>query len=245
MGRRPGRAERAAGDVGVPARLGERARQVARDLAGPAAREEHQRRHDARHGPDATRARGWRLPAPGGALDDPGTLPPSTDHAAPVTFDARSEQRNTIAAAISSSVPKRPERRLGRRGLEHLLAGAARARRDLVGQAALAGPRARSPPGPARPRSRARRGRVASANSAAEREQGGLRDRVGGVASSEGRLPDDEHTFTIRPPPASAIARRERAHQAQRGHHVELPLLLPVGVGRARRAGAAGSCRRC
>jgi hypothetical protein len=37
-----------------------------------------------------------------------GTEPPSTDQAAPTTFEAGSEHRNTIAAAISSSRPKRP-----------------------------------------------------------------------------------------------------------------------------------------
>ena len=37
-----------------------------------------------------------------------GTAPPSTDQAAPATFDAGSEHRNTITAAISSSVPSRP-----------------------------------------------------------------------------------------------------------------------------------------
>jgi hypothetical protein len=35
-------------------------------------------------------------------------VPPSTDHAAPVTVEARSEQRKTITLAISSSVAKRP-----------------------------------------------------------------------------------------------------------------------------------------
>ena len=36
------------------------------------------------------------------------TTPPSTDHAAPATLEARSEQRNAITAAISSASPKRP-----------------------------------------------------------------------------------------------------------------------------------------
>ena len=35
-------------------------------------------------------------------------VPPSTDHAAPVTFEARSEHRNTTTAAISSGSPRRP-----------------------------------------------------------------------------------------------------------------------------------------
>jgi hypothetical protein len=37
-----------------------------------------------------------------------GTAPPSTDHAAPATFEAGSEHRNTTTAAISSSVANRP-----------------------------------------------------------------------------------------------------------------------------------------
>ena len=37
-----------------------------------------------------------------------GTVPPSTDQAAPTTFDAASEQRNAITAATSSSDPIRP-----------------------------------------------------------------------------------------------------------------------------------------
>ena len=37
-----------------------------------------------------------------------GTTPPSTDHAAPVTYEAASEHRNAITAAISCSVPRRP-----------------------------------------------------------------------------------------------------------------------------------------
>jgi hypothetical protein len=36
------------------------------------------------------------------------TVPPSTDHAAPATFEARSEQRNVITAAISPASAKRP-----------------------------------------------------------------------------------------------------------------------------------------
>ena len=37
-----------------------------------------------------------------------GTEPPSTDQAAPATFEAGSEQRNTITAATSAERPKRP-----------------------------------------------------------------------------------------------------------------------------------------
>jgi len=37
-----------------------------------------------------------------------GTEPPSTDQAAPATFEACSEQRKTITAAISCADPSRP-----------------------------------------------------------------------------------------------------------------------------------------
>ena len=36
-----------------------------------------------------------------------GTVPPSALHAAPVTYEARSEQRNAITAAISSGSASR------------------------------------------------------------------------------------------------------------------------------------------
>ncbi len=39
-----------------------------------------------------------------------GTVPPSTDHAAPATLDAASEHRNTITAAISPGLGRRPRR---------------------------------------------------------------------------------------------------------------------------------------
>src|SRR3954454_19990668 len=64
-------------------------------------------------------SRGWRQARPDAGkvreTDDSGhyykkngTAPPSTDHDAPVTFDACSEQRKTITAAISSGSPRRP-----------------------------------------------------------------------------------------------------------------------------------------
>src|SRR5438132_832484 len=37
-----------------------------------------------------------------------GTEPPSTDHATPATFEACSEQRKTMTAAISCAEPRRP-----------------------------------------------------------------------------------------------------------------------------------------
>ena len=73
-------------------------------------------------------------------LEHVGTAPPSTAHAAPATFDARSEHRNAITAATSSSVPIRPSGGLGAGGVEHLVARLAGARRDLVRQPALGRP---------------------------------------------------------------------------------------------------------
>ena len=69
-----------------------------------------------------------------------GTAPPSTAQAAPVTFEARSEQRNAITAAISSSVPMRPSGGLDRVASSTSSRGLAGALRDLVGQAAVALP---------------------------------------------------------------------------------------------------------
>jgi hypothetical protein len=40
-----------------------------------------------------------------------GTVPPSADQAAPVTYEARSEARNAITAAISSGSARRPSGR--------------------------------------------------------------------------------------------------------------------------------------
>ena len=53
---------------------------------------------------------------------------------------------------------------------------------------------------------------------------------------ADGRLPDEEHTLTIRPQPRSAMAGRRGAHQSHGRHHVELPLGLPLVVGQLVRA---------
>ena len=70
----------------------------------------------------------------------PGTRPPSTDQAAPVTFDAACEHMNTIAAAISSGDPCARAARPARVDAEHFLAGRSGASGDLIRQAALADP---------------------------------------------------------------------------------------------------------
>ena len=72
-----------------------------------------------------------------------GTVPPSALHAAPVTYDARSEQRKTITAAISSGRASRPERPPGADLREH-----------LVSVALLLGEPARAEPGVGRRRPR-------------------------------------------------------------------------------------------
>src|SRR5712672_3140213 len=68
------------------------------------------------------------------------TAPPSTDQAAPSTYDARSEQRKTITEAISSGVACR--HRLAAL-LERLLAGHAAQLRELVRHPAVGHPQLR------------------------------------------------------------------------------------------------------
>ncbi len=86
-----------------------------------------ERRPDARTPPPAARGprvssdlhrerRQARLELPDSLLESAhqmmmGTVPPSALHAAPVTYDARSEQRKTITAAISSGRASRPSGR--------------------------------------------------------------------------------------------------------------------------------------
>ena len=83
----------AGGDPHLPPGGGKEASEVADYLRGPAPRIEEQA-HDHAAAQMIT-----------------GTEPPSTDHAAPATFEARSEHRKTIAAAISSGSASR---RIGR-----------------------------------------------------------------------------------------------------------------------------------
>ena len=74
-----------------------------------------------------------------------GTVPPSALHAAPVTYEARSEQRKTTTLAISSGVAETSERPPRADLLEHLVAVTAL----LVGEPALSRAMRRSPSAPA------------------------------------------------------------------------------------------------
>jgi hypothetical protein len=64
-----------------------------------------------------------------------GTVPPSADHAAPVTLLARALERKTTTVGDLARLGQAPERDLARLRRERLLARAARARGDLLGQA--------------------------------------------------------------------------------------------------------------
>ena len=216
-------AERAARDRDLPAGARQEAREVAGHLRGAPAREEQQAHH---------RPGGQRIV---------GTEPPSTDQAAPTTFDARSEQRNTIAAATSSSVPMRPRGRLERVALEHLVPALARARGELVGEAALARPRL--------PLDRAGRDGVHQHRAAgpgvgehpAERELRGLGDRVGRVEPGRGPLAGRRRHVHDPPSPGLGHGRRERAHQPHRRPSRAAPTAPASRRRSARRAGARGS----
>ena len=102
-----------------------------------------------------------------------GTVPPSALQAAPVTYDARSEQRNTITEAISSGARESSERPSRADLRENLLTIAL-----LIRKTALAEPCVRlGRPG--------RDGVAADAvlcvqvgDEPRQREDGGLRDRV-------------------------------------------------------------------
>ncbi len=102
-----------------------------------------------------------------------GTVPPSALQAAPVTYEARSEQRNTITEAISSGAREPPERPSRADLRENLVTIAL-----LIGETAVAEPCVRlGRPG--------RDGvaadavlRVQVGDETREREDRGLRDRV-------------------------------------------------------------------
>ena len=68
-----------------------------------------------------------------------GTVPPSTDQAAPVTYAARSDRRKTITSAISPGSREPAERSAGGDLREHLVAVAL-----LLREPAGAEPRVRS-----------------------------------------------------------------------------------------------------
>ena len=135
-----------------------------------------------------------------------GTAPPSTDHAAPATFEAapstgtRSRRRSPRRCRAARAAGDR------RRRLEHLLARRPRAR-------GRSGRRARPPRATDRRRSARRRpsSRAPRARRTGRRTRATATARAAFVTEyamfvDDGRLPDDEDTFTIRPQPRSAIA---------------------------------------
>ena len=161
-----------------------------------------------------------------------GTVPPSALHAAPVTYDARSEQRKTITAAISSGRARRPERPSGADLREHVVAFAL-----LVGEPTVAQPGVRG--------SRPGRDRVAAdavlrvqvGDEPREREHGSLGHGV--VRHARRRsLPGgrrDVHDRTT----ALAEVRKRRTNRAHVAHDVELPVRVPL------RRPATSSNRAC
>ncbi len=122
-----------------------------------------------------------------------------------------------------------PDRHARPLGGECLVARHAAPLRELVGEAALAHPERRLD-GPRGERVHAHAGaRVAVGEPARERQLGRLAHRVGEVrpgwplARGRGHVHDP-------PPAALGHARRGRAHQPHRRHHVQLPLDVPVLV---------------
>ena len=158
------------------------------------------------------------------------TVPPSADHAAPVTVLARSLHRKTITSAISSGSARRPSGTLA--------AWASSASSRVTPRASAAW--SASPPA-VRPQlggDRAGRdgvdehavGGEAVGEDARQRQLGGLGHRVGGVRQRRALARRRGH---VDDPPAAARGhpRRGRAHEAHRRHHVQLPLRAPVLVG--------------
>ena len=149
-----------------------------------------------------------------------GTLPPSTDHAAPVTFDARSEQRNTITAAISSGRPSgRAEawhgsRRAPPRGSEPVRAA------TWSAQSPLPGPQlGRHRPRGHRVHQHAVGPRTSSANTRLSESIGRLGDRVGGVRAARAACPrtsSRSRSALPRPRPSPARARASGASAPSR-----------------------------
>ena len=153
-----------------------------------------------------------------------GTVPPSALHAAPVTYDDRSEHRKTITAAISSGVPSRPSGRPADDLCEHRLAVAL-----LVGQATVADPRLAG--------GGSRRDRVAAhpvlrvhvRHQPRERQQPGLHHGV--LGQRRGRpLAGGRRHVDDRASPALDEQRQHRACGSDRAHQVQLERSLPVRV---------------
>src|SRR5829696_9984700 len=133
-----------------------------------------------------------------------GTVPPSTDQDAPDTSLARSEHRKTTTFAISSSVPNRP------RGILPLWASSASSR--VIPRASATW--SANPPEPTHRDDSTAPGATAFTStpsaayvSAKTRDSDSCAALVTEYAAfvSDGRLPADDPTLTIRPPRASFI----------------------------------------
>ena len=158
-----------------------------------------------------------------------GTVPPSTLHAAPVTYAARSEQRKVITEATSSGSARRPSGRPAGDGGEHLVARLAGARSLLVGKAAGVEPRAG--------RGRAGRDGVAAdavprvgvGDEPREREHGRLPDRVLGHGGRRPLARGGGHVHDRASAPL-LHQRRGGPDGAHVAHHVQVPHRVPVLV---------------
>ncbi len=152
-----------------------------------------------------------------------GTVPPSTDQAAPVTYEARGDRRNTITSAISPGSARRPSG----------LPAATFARTSSRSPCCSA-----SPPAPSQMRGRGRPGRHGVATDPVAgvhvcdkprvREQRRLQHRVVGHAERRALRCCRRHVDDRRPRPH---VRQRSARGAHGGHQVELERLLPVVVG--------------
>ena len=168
------------------------------------------------------------------------TTPPSTLHAAPEVYDACSEQRNTIAPAISVDLGNPTDRSARSGRLESVFPGRQPLHlHHLVEQASLLCPELgldragtdRVDQDPVR--------RVPVGEEAGEGSSAALATEYSGVAA-DGRFPEELETLTTRPQPRSAIdgaAARVRRH---RRHHVQLPCRVPILVRDVVEIAAAG-----
>ena len=158
-----------------------------------------------------------------------GTVPPSALHAAPVTYEARSEHRNAITAAISSGSASLPSGRPAPTASSTSSRRLAGALALLVGEAARAQPRIRG--GGARrhgvaadpvlrvevgDQPRQRQHRRLGHRVVGHRRRGSLRRRGGDV---------DDHPFP--PLPHRGDDGPNRPDEA---HHVQLPELFPLPI---------------
>ena len=153
-----------------------------------------------------------------------GTVPPSALQAAPVTYEARSEQRNTITAAISSGRASRPSGRPGAHAAQHLVPLSAL----LIREPTFSQPRVR------RGRSRGhgvapdRVAGVQVGDEPGQREHCRLRH---GVVRHAGRRTLARRRRDVDDRAASVTqARQGGADRPHVAHDVQLPVLVPLLV---------------